>query len=427
MADEVTKMADNVLDGDYFCQEVTTIINKSSFVEEHAKSRAPLAMLALASVVVEKIVNKKKMAQHFDSMTFTVPASKAMCANPHYHSIVGQQLLHVDWIKVHGLPVACPGCRNSLSSDRSNFSKNKILFPMFRINGPPSWAIIQSMTCRCCRGRCAANDGRTLVQLPQHAALSYPVESKCALTNKNSHLGRCATDMLDMLMPTCGNGDLCSRLLCNAINRGYLRTVSSYYSYPNLNQKRECINKNEHVRAFPPLGDATRDLYDEAANSDNTPWGISDYHRHTREIQAAQCHRLYAEDHTHEVTKNCYRQRTIGAEASWDVATETGEIATAALVPSTKTKDLSHAAMSLSKRSGFTPKAMCSDRWPAKTNYWEQLFGKSLEGRLGLFHFAQRLTRTMRKRHIDYFAAINQLLDAIYCCCLLYTSDAADE
>jgi len=104
----------------------------------------------------------------------------------------------------------------------------------------------------------------------------------------------------------------------------------------------------------------------------------------------------------------------MGAEALWDVATETGEIATAVLVPSTATKDLSHAAMSLSKRSGFTPKAMYSDRWPVKTEYWERVFGKELEGRLGLFHFTQRLTRTMRKKHIDYFTAINHLLDAVY-------------
>jgi len=182
-----------------------------------------------------------------------------------------------------------------------------------------------------------------------------------------------------------------------------------------MQQHADYVKKDgEHMRAFPPLGDGIRDLHDEAANSDNNPWGVSDYNRHTREIQGVRCSRLYAEDHTHEVTKNYYRRRKIGAFALWDVATETGEIATAVLVPSTKMEDLSHAAISLSKREYFKPKAMYSDRWPIKVEYWEKVFGKELEGRLGLFHFLQRITKTMRKRHIDYFLAINQLLDSVY-------------
>jgi len=121
--------------------------------------------------------------------------------------------------------------------------------------------------------------------------------------------------------------------------------------------------------------------------------------------------KLYAEDHTHLVCKNYFRRRQLEAMALWDVATETGEIATAVLVPSTKTKDLSHAAIQLSKRPCFKPKAMCSDCWPTKTDYWTKAFG-DIEGRLGLFHFTQRIIQTLRKRHIDYFYSINMLLNA---------------
>jgi hypothetical protein len=168
------------------------------------------------------------------------------------------------------------------------------------------------------------------------------------------------------------------------------------------------------LKFYPPSGDAIRDAYDEASNSYNNPWKLSDHMRHTREMQAVQCHRLYAEDHTHQMTKNYFRRKTIGALALWDVATETGEIATAVLVPSTKTQDLSHAAMSLAKRPNFAPKAMYSDRWPVKMDYWERVFGHQIEGRLGLFHFTQRIVKTLRKRHIDYFLAINSLLNCIY-------------
>jgi len=408
----------NNMDGNDFCREVTAIINTPTFREDQSKSRAPLAMVALASVVVEKVIRMKQTSEYFDGLTFTVPGSKDMYSSPHYHSIVGQQLLLVDWIKLYGLDIKCPGCqRANLLNDRTNYSKNKVLFPIFNLHGAPSWCMVMSMTCPCCRRRYASNDGAILVQIPQYAALAYPVESKYALPNKNCHLGRSVTDILDMLMPTYGNGDLCSRLLYDAINRAYLRSAASYYSYngKRIEKHQEYVKKNgEYIRAFPPLGDGIRDVYDEAANSNNTPWGVSDYQRHTREIQGVRCSRLYAEDHTHEVTKNYYRRRQIGAVALWDVATETGEIATAALVPSTKTKDLSHAAISLSKRPHFKPKAMYSDRWPIKVEYWEKVFGNKLEGRLGLFHFMQRLTKTMRKRHIDYFLAINQLLDSVY-------------
>lgn len=101
----------------------------------------------------------------------------------------------------------------------------------------------------------------------------------------------------------------------------------------------------------------------------------------------------------------------------WDATTETGEIAVAVLVPSTKTSDLTHAATRLSCRGNFNPTAMYSDTWPCKSLHWELIFGRELTGRLGLFHFLQRIIKTMRKRHLDYFQAINLLLDAVYFHC----------
>ena len=115
---------------------------------------------------------------------------------------------------------------------------------------------------------------------------------------------------------------------------------------------------------------------------------------------------LFAEDHTHQVLKNYYRRKQLGAEALWDMATETGEIACAILVRSTKTTDMSHAAKQVQKRGRFSPKAMYSDRWPTKDTFWEVLFGNRLTGRLGLFHFIQRITRTLRKQHVDHASAV---------------------
>ena len=74
----------------------------------------------------------------------------------------------------------------------------------------------------------------------------------------------------------------------------------------------------------------------------------------------------------------------------------------------------SHAAIQLSRRPLFKPVAMYSDTWPAKSDYWPLLFGENLHGWLGLFHFLQRILQTLRKRHVDYFVALNALLNAVY-------------
>jgi len=84
--------------------------------------------------------------------------------------------------------------------------------------------------------------------------------------------------------------------------------------------------------AAPPLGDTIREAYDVATSSSKNPWCISDHDRHIREIQSVtgSSKGMFAQDHTFQVTKNY--QSKLGAVAAWDVATDAGEIATAALV-----------------------------------------------------------------------------------------------
>ena len=52
--------------------------------------------------------------------------------------------------------------------------------------------------------------------------------------------------------------------------------------------------------------------------------------------------------------------------------------------------------------------------WPCKSSYWSTLLGDNIQGRLGLFHFIQRITRTLRKKHVDYYSSIRGLLDSLY-------------
>ena len=155
-------------------------------------------------------------------------------------------------------------------------------------------------------------------------------------------------------------------------------------------------------------------MCDEACSNKATPWRISDHDRHVREMQSVSCKSSFAQDHTHEVCKNYFQKKRIGANALWGIATETGEIASAVLVPSTKTIHFAHAAAALTRRPSFKPTVMHSDTWPSKSDFWDATSGNALQGRLGLFHHVQRLTRTLKKKHMDHFAAITSLLHCVH-------------
>jgi hypothetical protein len=128
---------------DNFCRAVTTKVKDSTFAAKHEKKGAPLAMIAFAEEVAEKIITKRDdtlLQKHFCGLTMTVPTSYNTL-NPHYQSIVGHRLLLVDWTRVYGIEISCPdkSCCGLLKNDRTNWSKNKTLFPVFGMEGPPSW------------------------------------------------------------------------------------------------------------------------------------------------------------------------------------------------------------------------------------------------------------------------------------------------
>ena len=419
METSTTTILTSTVTADDLCRQVTALVENSKFVAGHKSSRAPLAILAFAKVVVDVIINNKQVdtGKYFNGITMTVPNTDELMS-PTYHAIVGQKLLCVDWPTMYGVNVPCPCCGGDLRNERSSFSKNKIQFPVFVLEGPPMWCIVRPMSCRSCAHRGASNVGEVLCELPPHIRAAYPVDTKYALGNKNSHLGQSATGVMDLIMPTYGNGELCSRLLHNAINRSYMERVQSCYSLYKYSGRKEAPAYVEKDGAYctvcPPLGDGIRTTYDEASSASHTPWKISDHDRHTQEIQSVGCGLIFAQDHTFEVTKNYFQSKQIGAADLWDLATETGEIALAVLVPSTKTNECAHAATQLARRPAFKPSAKYSDTWPAMNIFWRLLFGDSLQGRLGLFHYIQRITKTLKKNHIDHFEATNNLRHCLY-------------
>ena len=415
----ITAMEEEELSPSHFCKAVTKLVGDESFVAKHKNKQAPLAMMAFAQEVADKIIQRKRTGQFFNQLTVVVPHCEEAYNNPHYHSIVGQKLLCVDWERTHNLQVPCPdsSCTGSLANQRSHFSKNKTLFPVFNLQGAPHWCVIQKMACNRCRRCFDSNDGEVLVNLPDYAADAHPVDATYA-GNFASHLSRNTTEVFASVLLTYGNGEMCSKLLCNSFNRAYLRRLKSHYSkwtekkptIQNENQVSECIKKDgEYIKTYPPLGETTRDMFDAASVSTTNPWRVSDYERHTRETQAVKCDGIFCQDHTFQLVKNY--QKKVGAIAAWTCGTSTGEVAAVALVPSTKAEHFSHAATQLTMRPCFTQTHMHSDTWPSKEGFWLK---KGVKGRLGLFHFQQRTIRTLRKKHTDYTQAINDLLSSMH-------------
>ena len=287
-----------------FCASVKQMVNDAEFCQKYSTKSAPLAMMAFGITVVEKILRQpKKQSFHcyFEGLTFTVPTCSDL--DPHYRSIVGQKLLVIDWELAFGLKnIGCTdsNCTGTLIRGRTNFSKNKTFFPVFSLNGPPSWCMIGTLTCPCCRRKYDTNEAAILASLPAHATASYPVDCRYALTNHSFQLNQCATKVFVSLLLTYGNGELCSRLLFNSINRAYLEKVKSYYSSlaqaPNQSPTPYVEKDGQFVWQFPPVGDTICTMYDEAANLKLIPWKISDHDQHTREIQSVTCNTTFAQD-----------------------------------------------------------------------------------------------------------------------------------
>ena len=182
------------------------------------KRNAPLPLVAVAKFIATL---PKKNATNYISlhtMELTVPVHRepGQKLDPHYHSIEGQKILLVDWkVAFPGIELRCPcsDCDGMLKHDRSNFSKNKKLFPLFRITGAPSWCIVMQYTCLACNKKVNANDGRLLISLPEYVRNAYPVDPKYADSpTATFHIDRDCSALVDELMPTYGNGDMISRM-----------------------------------------------------------------------------------------------------------------------------------------------------------------------------------------------------------------------
>ena len=279
---------------------------------------APLGILALAKYVEDNLLKLggpalQRMGLLNEDMAITAPFCEHGCLDPIYHSIVGQELLIVDWEWLDPeFRVQCPWCASFMRKNRSNFSHNKLLFPLFDLQGPTSWAIVQTYKCPTCNNRTwDANDGELMCKMPPHLASKYPVETKYA--RGNSHIKRGATRVMQQLMVTYGNGDLFSRLLFDNLKELHVDATENYYSYcESYEQAHPNDDKfepgeypevyGEWITKFPPLGGTIRKLYDDGCNSKWNHYEMADGNRRKRELMSETCEKMFVYDHTHAVS-----------------------------------------------------------------------------------------------------------------------------
>jgi hypothetical protein len=357
------------------------------------------------------------------NMEYCVPKeSKAVSPSPFYHSIEAHKLLWVQWeLNYPGINLCCTaeGCQGSLVHDRTNFSKDGVLFPIYESGQPHIWAVVMSYICNSCNKRVNGNDGELLHKLPPHIRDAYPVHPRYA--SGNFHLSKSTSENLEHIIVTYGNGDYFSKSIYQRLYSVYVRYINNYYSqcqYLNNNNNNKTMvlkypNFNEFTGVWYPDGAKFRELYERAQTSPLTECGYSECERYTREIQSVDCSLAIAQDHTMEVVKN-YLRTQVDAKAVWTCCNEFGEIASAVLVRDTKSSQFAHAAEQLARRPNFKPKVMYADTWPHLVNFWKLIFGSTCEGRLGLFHFFQRIVKTLRDSHCDSKVAIGDLLKCIY-------------
>jgi hypothetical protein len=252
------------------------------------------------------------------------------------------------------------------------------------------WGSVMNYDCTTCGARFAANDGKLLSLLPAHVRAAYPVEPQYA--TGAFHFHKQATDELEPIMKTYGNGNFYCKKLFRTMGVEYQRKVETYLSD---SPTTDYVALEDWIGgSYPPSGHSIRACYEqEAEQSQLTSYGFSNVERYEREIQSVTVAVLIAIDWTFQVVKNYILP---GAKACFTMCTETGEIAALGIVESTAVSQISHMLQQLvEKRSTFRPKVIYTDTWPNGETFWRNIFGSHIIGRLGFFHLIKRILDTL--------------------------------
>ena len=394
-------------------------------IESLANSRA---------IKVKEKMNKWRQLIPVNQCSFTIPPdSSVINPDPNYEYISGTTLYFLHWELVNPEMVGklrCPNCKiGKLKRNQWDFSKNDKCLPVFCTSKPIGYAV--GMNYKCLNSNCnttvSGGDGNIISQLPYYISSSYPVDAR--YTNNNFHLTDSASFFLQENLRYYGSGNYISRYLLQYQAEIHMKKMRVYYEKINAAIKYSPIqNANfQNMISFTdsllqyslfhiyPTGRQLRDLYVSAARSDLTAYGFSDHERNVREIQSVGCNLHLAADHTFEPLKNYDSSTRSHAAAVIDFVNEKGQIPFVALVPSTQGKDFFHGAKMMMKRNNFINNPyITNDTWPKGEDIFKKIIPDLQGGRLGLFHFIARISKTLRDSHIDFPSAMHELRMACY-------------
>ena len=381
---------------------------------------------ALTVGYVESLAQRYK---YFPQTTaiFTFPNDPSLHPFPPYHSIEGMSVFLLDWESMFPdivLPKCMErGCAGTLLRDRTNFSKNKTLFPVFVSGGLPMWGSVMVYKCESCHASWNGNDGCFLAQLDDHIASAYPVEPRYALANYRFHLSIDLTEELESIMLSNGSGDAFSKRLHRSQCNSFKRMIRTYASKAKISQLRGGYPENwsilfeEWNGKFVPSGAQLRSYYLDGETSPLTPYGYSNQERYRRELQQVGKdinYKAAAIDWTFQVLKTYVSLP--GAKACFTFKASDGQMAGVAIVRSTAVAEISHFLIQLVSKRSIKVQVLYTDLWPCAETFWKNIFGHFMTGRLGLFHAMKRITDTFRKATDREFlqAGMNDLKKCFY-------------
>jgi hypothetical protein len=352
--------------------------------------------------------------------------------DPNYHSVEGAELFFARWeFAAPKLKIPCPkhDCVGSeLVAGRIDLSKASAYTRIVEPNNMHRYSIASYYTCNTCGESYHGNDGRVLAALPAYLQRAYPVDPRYACSHRSTkcqfHIN--ATRQFEFLSVPHVPSTAYIRSIYVSYGQQYEDYQRAYWSHVLQCRLAGCLT-TEQPHPYPsflefcggklalPGPDRLLEEMEAAFRSTLVPYGISDYDRCNREIQSVECHVALTTDHHFAAMAN-YNKRTLQAGPNgcfWTTMTETGEVPCIAMVPSTATSDIAHAAQQLSQRRNFQPLGLWQDTYPNKFGFWKLLWPGIL-GHLGLYHWLQRLSKTLRQRHPDYHKALRALSDCAY-------------
>lgn len=347
--------------------------------------------------------------------TFTIPAAHrgpGFVPDPNYHAIEGVTIVLPRWeLACQDVKLCCPECEGELVHERFNLTQASPI-RLCTLSGERVYVLSYKYKCNKCNTFHNSTDGSVIQSLPFWLQQAYPVDARYA--KKGSiQIHKDVSRAFERLCVTYLNGEALSRRLREAQSERYIDAELCYYSQRDGCTESPPYPSFEEWSVDAPTGERLRDALCEALYSDRTISGISIHDRCMREIQGVSSSFKIVHDHHFQVLHTYNSDVSQRAAGAWTAMTESGEVCCVALVPSTKTRDLAHAAEQLARRANFHPKAMWTDTWPNNEGFWKLLF-PNITGFLGLFHWLQRIVSTLRDRHFQYHEALSDLRSCIY-------------